>query len=103
MGNPELPNKIGSRGCLNDHDKKVYFTITDEIRRLASDSPDGAFYLQKIEYEVVNKIEIRFGYYIIGKKEGRKGKWVWGQYSPMLPIVDFKWLIEEAKKKGWLD
>jgi hypothetical protein len=103
MGNPELPNGIGSRRFLEDQGKKIFFTITDEIRRIASDSQDGAFYLQRIEYEEDKRIEIRFGYYIIGKKEGRKGKWVWGQYSPMLPIIDFKWLIEEAKKKGWLD
>lgn len=101
MTNPELPNGIGARRSLKDEGKTIHFVITDEIRRIASDSPNGAFYLQKIEYEENKKIEIRFGYYVIGKKESVKGKWVWGQYAPMLPIDDFKWLIEEAKKKGW--
>jgi hypothetical protein len=32
---------------------------------------------------------------------GRFGKWVWGQYAPLMPIEDFERIIEKAKAKGW--
>jgi hypothetical protein len=43
--------------------------------------------------------EYRIGYYIVGKIGKAKGKWVWGQFCPMIPINDFNKLIEKAKKE----
>lgn len=35
-----------------------------------------------------SKIEYRIGYFVIGKKGSRKGRWTWGQYCPMIPHKD---------------
>ena len=45
-------------------------------------------------------IEYRFGYYIVGKVGKAKGRWIWGQFCPIIPEEDFNKLIELAKKKG---
>lgn len=44
-------------------------------------------------------IEYRVGYYIVGKIGRAKGKWVWGQFCPLIPQVDFDKLIKKAKKE----
>ena len=51
--------------------------------------------------EVNDRIEVRLGYYVIGEKPRMKGKWVWGQYAAMMPIEDFKFLVDEALRRGW--
>lgn len=48
------------------------------------------------------KVEVRLGYYIIGKKPKMRGKWVWGQFAALMPIKDFRHLVREAKKRGWI-
>ena len=45
-------------------------------------------------------IEYRVGYYIIGKIGRAKGKWIWGQFCPLIPQEDFDKLIKKAKKEG---
>ncbi len=49
-----------------------------------------------------NDEKFRLCYYIIGKKPGMKGKWVFGQFATMLPPEDFKWIVDEAKRQGWI-
>ena len=44
-------------------------------------------------------IEYRLGYFIVGKIGRAKGKWVWGQFCPMIPRRDFLKLIKKAKKE----
>jgi hypothetical protein len=72
-----------------------------EIRRFQSNLPSKILCLERIIFEEENRIELRLGYYIIGKKPRMKGKWVWGQYAAMIPVEDFKNLFEEAKTEGW--
>ncbi len=33
-------------------------------------------------------IEYRFGYYIVGKIGNREGKWTWGQYCPIVSVLN---------------
>jgi hypothetical protein len=39
------------------------------------------------------RIEVRLGYYIIGKKPKMRGRWVWDQFAALLPLRDFRALI----------
>jgi hypothetical protein len=80
---------------------KYKFTVTDEIVRLQTGMPDKLLCLQLIEFEDRKK-EVRLGYYIIGKKPKMRGKWVWGQYCTLLPLADFRALVQSAERKGWL-
>jgi len=60
---------------------------------------DKVAVLEEIEFEDGNK-ELRVGYYIIGRKGRRKGKWFWGQYALFIPATDLIKLIERGKEKG---
>ena len=46
-----------------------------------------------------NNIEYRIGYFIRGKIRRAKGKWVWGQYCPLIPHEDLISLMRKAKKE----
>lgn len=46
------------------------------------------------------EIEYRIGYFIVGKIGRARGRWVWGQFCPLIPVSDFKELISKAKKDG---
>jgi hypothetical protein len=48
----------------------------------------------------VGDIEYRIGYFIVGQIGRAKDKWIWGQFSPIIPQKDFKKLIDKAKKEG---
>ena len=43
--------------------------------------------------------EYRLGYFIVGKIGRAKGKWIWGQFCPLIPRRDFLKLIQKAKKE----
>jgi hypothetical protein len=66
------------------------------IERLRKESTEG-----KLAYGNWKKgdIEYRIGYYIVGKIGKAKGKWVWGQFCPLIPANDLKRLLEKAKKE----
>ena len=42
-------------------------------------------------------IEYRLGYFIVGKIGRANGRWIWGQFCPLIPGGDFLMLIEKAK------
>lgn len=44
-------------------------------------------------------IEYRIGYYIVGRIGRAKGRWVWGQFCPLVPQEDLKKLLEKAKRE----
>jgi hypothetical protein len=48
------------------------------------------------------RIEVRLGYYIIGKKPKLRGRWGLGQFAALLPLRDFRALIRAAEKKRWI-
>ena len=100
---PPLPDNIGKKSSLRDRDDHlVRFTIVDEVKKTLSSYSGMALYLQKIQYEADGSTEIRFGYYIIGNKDKKMaGKWVWGQYAPIIPAEDFAQIVRLAQAKGW--
>jgi len=70
--------------------------------RSSKDDPSikTIYVLQKIQFEDRRKPLLRFGYYITGKKGNVKGRWVWGQFAPIIAPEDFKKLLSRAKRKG---
>ncbi len=102
MHYPPAPKHIGERGSATRPDgSRNHFTITGEFHVAQSDRPGKLIYLQRIEFDDGRK-QLRLGYYIIGKKPAMRGRWVWGQFAPFVPVHDFKKVIQTAKKKGWL-
>lgn len=100
---PPLPDNQGKKTSWTDiHGRKRPILIVDEIKRLQSNAPHKAIYLQKIKFEDENRVEFRLMYYIIGKKPKMKGKWVFGQFATLIPVKDFKAIIRAAKRKGWI-
>jgi hypothetical protein len=102
MDYPPLPSKIGKRGVLvfppDGH--RQQFTIVDEIIRPHSSVPSKIICLQLLRFDD-GREQVRVAYYVIGKKPRMLGRWVWGQYSTMMPLEDFKWITREAEKKRW--
>ena len=99
---PALPSRLGKRGTLvvPPNGERLGFTITDEIRRVQSDLPSKIIVLERVLFDN-GHIELRLGYYIIGKKPKMYGKWVWGQYATFLPLCDFAAIVREAQRLGW--
>lgn len=102
MAYPTLRSHINQRGSFvhppDGH--KTYFTIVDEIQRTQTNFPEKIICLQRIRFDYGVE-EVRLAYFIIGKKPKMLGRWVWGQYATSMPLEDFKWVIEQAKQKGW--
>jgi hypothetical protein len=48
----------------------------------------------------VGAVEYRIGYFMRGQMNGRKGRWTWGQFCPMIPRVDFRRLLAQAERDG---
>ena len=104
MEYPKLPSnkgKVGSRQHPVTKEKR-HFTIEDEIQKTQSNAKHKKIVLQKLRFHDNNEIQLRLGYYILGKLPRMKGKWTWGQYAAFLPIRDFKSIYEKALRKGWL-
>ena len=66
------------------------------IERLRKESTEG-----KLAYDNWKKgdLEYRIGYYIVGRIGKAKGKWVWGQFCPLIPKNDLNKLLKKAKKE----
>ena len=47
-----------------------------------------------------NDREYRIGYFIMGRIRRARGRWVWGQFCPLIPLPDFNKLIAKAKREG---
>lgn len=73
-------------------DEKVFV-----IERLRKENYEGKL-THKKQWKK-GEIEYRIGYYIVGKIGRAKGKWVWGQFCPLIPEKDLKKLLEKAKKE----
>jgi len=101
---PPLPVTVGKKGKaitpVTNHIRR--YEIIDEIKTLQYNSKTKAIYLQLIKFDD-NSLEVRFGYYIIGKKPKMKDKWTWGQFATMLPMRDFKKIYKLAEKKNWFN
>ena len=66
------------------------------FERLVRDSIIGTSSATKLKK---GDVEYRISYYIVSRKPNAKtfGKWVFGQFCPMIPAEDFEQLIENAK------
>ena len=103
MNYPPAPSNIGKRRTAKTPSgKRFYFAIEDEIHISQSDKPNKLIYLQRLEFESDGRVELRLGYYVIGKKPAMRRRWVWGQFATMIPVEDFRSIIQRAKRKGWL-
>lgn len=99
---PDFKSNVGKRGQRVDPDGTVTMhEIVDEIVRPQSKEPSKMICLQKIRFDN-GEIQYRLCYYIIGKKPGRKGKWVFGQFATFLPEVDLRAILAEARARNWL-
>jgi hypothetical protein len=101
---PSLPSTVGKRGKARDLLGGVQrFAVLDEVRCEQTGYPTCILVFQRVRYDDDGREELRLGYYIIGKKEGRtQGKWCWGQFAAMAPACDFEALFKMATEKGWI-
>jgi hypothetical protein len=100
---PPSPNNIGKTRVLTAIDgSRVSLVVEDEIfRAQASAKHPKLIYFQKLRFVADKQVEYRFTYYMLGHKVGARGRWVFGQYSLMLPAEDLSWFLSEARRRGW--
>jgi len=99
---PLLPNNIGKTRRIKAIDGQIrHFRIEGEIIRKQSNSKRKIIVLQKMRFVEEDRIEFRFGYYMIGIKQRSRGKWVWGQFCLLIPRADLIALMQEAQRKKW--
>jgi hypothetical protein len=100
---PPPPVNIGKRRVHTSIDgRPVAMTVEDEICRLqASSRSPKLIYFQKFRFEEDRRIEYRFTYYMLGVKPGARGRWVFGQYSLLIPGRDLAWFLRQARERGW--
>lgn len=99
---PPLPNNIGKTRMIRSIDgAKRYFRIDDEIIHPQSNSTRKIIVFQKMHFVEENRVEFRLGYYMIGVKPRSKGRWVWGQFSLLLPEEDLTAIMAEANRRKW--
>ena len=102
INNPEWPSNIGKRRKIKTiWGAERHLIIEDEIMHLQMNASHKLIAFQKIRLEEEDRIEYRFGYYMIGVKPGAKGRWVWGQFALLVPENDLKAILKEAKKRNW--
>jgi hypothetical protein len=106
MTSPPFRSNLGKRGSIQtiDGGERTY-TIVDEISREQQVPEKGTLKmlcLQKLRFDDDSSIQYRFGYYMLGLRPGRsQGRWVWGQYAPLIPTEHIGLILREALKRGW--
>jgi hypothetical protein len=104
MSHLPLPSNIGKRGTITDiGGTKHVFTVLDEVTQVHATDPDKATYLQKLHLEFDGRVQLRFGYYIKGKRPEANGLWGWGRYATMMTAQDLQALVRKATAKGWFE
>lgn len=103
MNLPAYPQRVGKRGLLRmpPRGRHVGFEIIGEIKRPQSGLPTKLICLQRIRFDGGHE-ELRLGYYIIGKRRGMRGRWVWGQYATLMPNGDFSAIVRDAMRLKWI-
>ena len=103
MRYPPVPSNKGKRrSARRPEGGHFHFTVADEFHIRQSSLPSKLIYLQRLRFESDGRLELRLGYYMIGKKPAMRGRWVWGQFATILPVADFRKIINRARRKGWL-
>jgi hypothetical protein len=96
----DWPHNIGKRRKITTIDGRVvYLFVKDEIVVPSGDRK--LIYFQMLQFEEDDRIEYRFGYYMLGVKPSRRGMWVWGQYCLMLSKEELRGLLQKARSRGW--
>jgi hypothetical protein len=99
---PELPNNLGKTRTIPAIDGRMrHFLIEDEIIHRQSNSERKIIVFQKMRFIEENRVEFRFGYYMIGLKPKARGRWVWGQFCLLIPQEDLMLILDEAKRRKW--
>jgi hypothetical protein len=92
--------------------KGVHIWVKEAITLMPqSNYPEKVFIIERVRFveslggleskhRQEDKVEYRFGYFIIGKIGKRNGHWTWGQYCPFIPVNDFDRLIKKAKEES---
>lgn len=100
LGLATRPKNINKRRKIkNITGRGVYFEVKEEIAE-----PHGKrklIFFEQLQFERSGCIEYRLTYYMLGYKRSRRGRWVFGQYSLVLPAVKLALLLAEARKRGW--
>jgi len=100
---PALPDNIGKRTkWKNIRGELRTITILDEIRRVQSNASHKVICLQKLRFDQSGETEYRLGYYMIGVKPRMAGRWTWGQFAILIPAKDFRWVVRQPQKRGWI-
>jgi hypothetical protein len=103
MNKIDYPRTLGSKGNLIDiAGKRHSFEVIGEISCWQKNAPnEKRIYLQKILHDD-KRLEYRFTYYMRGVKPGKtKGRWVFGQYSMMIPRRELSFLLKRAREERW--
>jgi len=99
----ELERKLRNKTTINQKTisgEKQELEIEERLAISQSDTSKKIFVLEKMVYPSGKK-EIRFGYYIIGKKGKFEDRWAWGQFAPFIPPEDLKNIIKKAEKEDF--
>jgi len=101
--NPQPPSRVGKTTRREYIDgSPMTYTVLDEIVHIPPSNPDKAIYLQMLQFEDDGRQEMRLCYYMIGHKPRTKGKWLYGQFAPMIRRADFDEIMSKARTKGWI-
>lgn len=99
-GLPELKSHIGaSVEFKNTNLGDAHGVVIDEV--CVEDHPGKIVKAQLIEFERGRR-EVRVAYWIEGKKESVRGKWVFGQFSSTMTLKTWSRLLYEVSKRDWL-
>jgi hypothetical protein len=97
---PPTPNNIGKRRKIKTiSGSEVFLTVVDEI--VVPQGKRKLIYFQQLQFEADSRIEYRLTYYMLGHKPARLGRWVFGQYSIMIPAEELSLVLKEARSRGW--
>jgi hypothetical protein len=107
-GRPVLWTKdVGRRGRIGWvreawtlHIQSTYPTKVISLERLRAAAIEGT-QLYKWGGEV-GAVEYRLGYWTLGGFRSGLGRWVWGQFSLMIPTEDLQDLLDRARADGTL-
>jgi hypothetical protein len=95
-----LPSHKGNRGGATWIDgTRGSFTITEEVQLQVEENKVLVF--QQLTGDD-GHVFLRFGYYMLGFKPGRRGRWTWGESCPMFSVENLHTIVARAKEKGML-
>ena len=102
---PASLGRLGRRGRIHAIDGSIrHFRVEDEVfeeQRIPEKDTRKVIVFQRLRFEESGHTDYRFTYYMIGVKPGAKGRWVFGQYSLLIPPTVLRRLLAKAKRRNW--